>query len=80
MNPEYLKKTYGKDLAFFGGIDIQNLLPNSSPENIKSEVKRLVSIMSKNGGYIIAPAHNIQDDTSTENILAFFNAVKNCRI
>lgn len=76
MKPEYLKNEYGKDLVFFGGIDVQDLLPNSSPQKIKDEVKRIAEILGKNGGYIIAPAHNIQDDTPVENILAFFDAIK----
>ncbi len=76
MEPEFLKKNYGNDLSFFGGICVQELLPNGTPEQIKAEVKRRAQILGKNGGYIIAPAHNIQDDTSVENILTFFEAVK----
>lgn len=75
MNPEFLKREYGKDLIFFGGICIQDLLPNGTPDTIKTEVKRIAEILGENGGYIIAPAHNIQDDTSIENILALFDAV-----
>ncbi len=76
MNPEFLKKEFGKDLIFFGGICVQELLPNGSVQEIKDEVKRRAEILGKDGGYIIAPAHNIQDDTSVENILAFFEAAK----
>jgi len=76
MTPEYLKGNYGNELCFFGGIDIQDLLPNGTPEEINKEVKRRIKILGEDGGYIIAPAHNIQDDTSVENIEAFFNAVK----
>lgn len=76
MDPRFLKDTYGKDLIFFGGVDIQELFPTGSPADIKREVERLASIYGENGGYIIAPAHNIQDDTTVENILAFFDAVK----
>jgi uroporphyrinogen decarboxylase len=76
MAPEFLKKEFGKDLIFFGGICVQDLLPNGSVQQIKDEVKRRVEILGKGGGYIIAPAHNIQVDTSVENILAFFEAVK----
>lgn len=74
MDPEFLKKTYGRDLVFFGGIDVQHLLPFGSPEMIRDEVKRRIGILGRDGGYIIAPAHNIQPDTSVENILAFFDA------
>jgi uroporphyrinogen decarboxylase len=75
MTPEHLKGNFGDELCFFGGIDIQNLLPNGTPQEIKKEVKRRIGILGDNGGYIIAPAHNIQDDTPVENILAFYEAV-----
>lgn len=55
----------------------QQLLPFGSPQMIKDEVKRRIEILGKDGGYIIAPAHNIQPDTSNENMLAFFDAVLN---
>ena len=74
MEPEFLKREYGKDLTFFGGIDVQKLLPMGSPQMIKDEVRRRIDILGRDGGYIIAPAHNIQADTPLENILAFFEA------
>ncbi len=77
MDPVFLKNTYGKDLVFFGGIDIQELLPYGTPQMIKDEVKRRIEILGKDGGYIVAPAHNIQPDTPVENVLAFFEAAIN---
>jgi len=77
MDPVYLKKEYGKDLIFFGGISVQELMPHARPEKIKEEVRRIVHILGKDGGYIIAPAHNIQDDTPVENVIAFYEAVFN---
>jgi len=76
MDPEFLKNTYGKDLIFFGGIDVQRLLPYGTPQQISDEVKRRAAILGNGGGYIIAPAHNIQPDTPVANIVAFFDAVK----
>jgi len=76
MDPEELKNEFGNDLIFFGGICVQDLLPNGTRESIMSEVKRRAEILGKNGGYIIAPAHNIQDDTPVENIIALFEAVQ----
>jgi len=51
-------------------------LPFSTPEKIKSEVKRIAGIYGRKSGYIIAPAHNIQEDTPIENTLAMFVAVR----
>ena len=61
---------------FFGGIDVQDLLPNKTPQEIKDEIRRRIDILGERGGYIVAPAHNIQPDTSVDNILAFFKAAK----
>ncbi len=76
MVPELLMEKFGDKIGFFGGIDIQHLMPNESPEVIKKEIKRRIDILGKNGNYIVAPAHNVQVDTPEENILAFFEAVK----
>jgi uroporphyrinogen decarboxylase len=77
MDPLFLKKTYGKELVFFGGIDVQHLLPFGTPQMIRDEVKRRIDILGKDGGYVVAPAHNIQPDTPVDNILAFFDAAIN---
>ena len=79
MDPVFLKKTYGNNLVFFGGIDVQHLLPFGTPGEIRDEVHRRIDILGKDGGYILAPAHNIQPDTPLENILAFFNAAMDQR-
>jgi uroporphyrinogen decarboxylase len=76
MNPEFLVKEYGRDLVFFGGIDIQELLPYGPIQKIRDEVTRRIEIFGKYQGYICAPAHNIQPDTPVEHILAFYETVK----
>lgn len=75
MTPEFLKKEYGNDLVFFGGIDVQELLPFKSPLEIKTEIKRRCEILGAGGGYIAAPAHNIQPDTPVENVKAMYEAI-----
>jgi uroporphyrinogen decarboxylase len=70
------KKEYGKDIAFFGGVDVQGVLPNGSVKDVIEEVKLRISQAGEGGGYILAPAHNIQPDTPLENIYAMYDAVK----
>jgi len=76
MDAENISNLFGGKINFFGAICVQDLLPNGTPEKIKSEVKRIAGLLSKDSSYIIAPAHNIQDDTPIENVLALFEAVK----
>jgi uroporphyrinogen decarboxylase len=71
MEPERLKRDYGSLLTFWGGIDTQELLPRGSPEEIEAGVKRILSIMG-NEGYILSPAHCIQQDVPAENIAAIY--------
>ena len=76
QKPQELKDKFGDRLSFFGAIDQQYLLPNGSPEEIETDVKEKMEILGRGGGYIVAPAHIIQADTSLENVEAFINAVK----
>jgi uroporphyrinogen decarboxylase len=74
MEPERLERDYGALLAFWGGIDTQELLPRRSPEEVEAEVQRILSVMGK--GYILSPAHCIQQDVPAENIAALFRGAK----
>ncbi|AOQ23636.1 hypothetical protein MTAT_12180 [Moorella thermoacetica] len=76
MNPSYIKRRYGKKLAMWGTLDIQEILPFGSTADVRTEVKRLIDECAPGGGFILAPAHNIQADTPVENILAFYQAAR----
>ncbi len=71
-----LKRQFGSSLAFHGAIDVQQLLPNASVEEVRWEVARRISDLGGNGGFIIAPCHNIGPDIPPENVVAFFDAVQ----
>jgi len=77
MEPERLKAAYGDKLAFWGGIDTQYLLPNGSVDDVGAAVRRLLSIMGERGGYILSPAHCIQQDVPVANIAAIYQEAKN---
>jgi len=74
MEPEGLKRRFGAHLAFHGGIDIQELLPRGTREDIRRDVARRARVLGQGGGYILCTAHNLLPDTPTENILALFEA------
>jgi uroporphyrinogen decarboxylase len=76
MESDRLKKMFGEQLAFHGGIDIQRVLPNGTPEEVGQEVKTRISAFGAGGGYIAAPAHNIQPDVPPENMVALCKAVR----
>jgi uroporphyrinogen decarboxylase len=76
MGPELLKKTYGDKMVFHGGIDTQEILPFGTKENIEASVRGTIEILNKNGGYIFAAAHNIQEDVPPENLVAMLEAAR----
>lgn len=75
-NIEDVKKKFGKDLAFWGGISTQQLLPYATPDVIKQEIRRIIDIMKIDGGYISAPTHAITFDIPAENIIAMLEVFK----
>ena len=78
MDPAEVKKKFGKNLCFWGGIDIQYVLPFGTRKEVEDEVKLRISQLDGNGGLILSPAHNIQVDTSIENVLALYEAAQKC--
>jgi uroporphyrinogen decarboxylase len=71
-----LNAAYGEKIAFHGAIDVQNVMVNASPEEIRCEVNRRICDLGTGGGYIIATCHNIGYDIPPENVAAFYHAVK----
>ena len=76
MAPEGLKKDFGKDLVFQGGVDIKNVLNKGTVEDVRREVRLRIEQMGAGGGFVLAPAHNFGNDIPLENMLAFFEAGK----
>jgi uroporphyrinogen decarboxylase len=70
MEPERLKNDFGGQVCFHGGIDIQGVLVNGTPEEVKDEVNRYCGIF--NTGYICAATHLLQPDIPAENMLAMY--------
>lgn len=46
---------FKRDLAFVGGVDTQQILPNGTPEDVKREVDRLYRAFGD--GWIASPSH-----------------------
>lgn len=74
MEPERLKKDFGDKLTFYGGIDTQQLLPKGTPEMVYEETKRVISVLGRNGGYILSAAHTLMEDVPPANVLAMYRA------
>ncbi len=72
MDPRGLKKEFGSEVVFWGGMDVQNIIPIATPQQVKDQVERMIDIMSPEGGYIFGPSHNFQADVPPENIVTMY--------
>lgn len=72
-----IKKDYGKQLSFWGGISTQRTLPYSTVPQVKDEVKKLIDLIGRDGGYIAAPAHDVPPDAKPENVAAMIEVLQN---
>jgi len=73
MSLDKLKKSFGKNICFHGGIDVQKMLVFASPEEIINYVRWVTGSLYKGeGGIILGPSHDITVDTPVENILAVY--------
>jgi uroporphyrinogen decarboxylase len=76
MDPAELKRQFGRHLTFYGGMDTQDILPHSSPEDVRREVRRLIDTLGENGRYIFTSVHFLMDDVPMENVLAMYGEAK----
>ena len=75
MDLAFLKKEYGKDLIFFGGINTQ-VLPYISSEETRKLTRDTIRILGKGGGLIIAPSQELMNDVPIENIRALVETIR----
>jgi len=77
MDTAELKRTYGKNLSFWGGgCDTQRVLNFGSPEEVRQEVRRRIVDLAPGGGFVFNPVHNIQPFVPAENVAALFYAAR----
>lgn len=75
MDIDALLVQYRGRLAFHGGMSTQRTLPYGSVEDVRRETHHLLA-QGRAGGYIFAPAHDVEGDVPLENMLAFIEIVQ----
>ncbi len=77
MDLRELKKNYGEQLLFNGGIDSHHILIDGDVAFVKKETRKVLDIMAPSGGYVAGASHDtILEETPVENVLAMFDAVE----
>jgi uroporphyrinogen decarboxylase len=75
MDVAALLKEYRGRLAFHGGLSTQRTLPFGTAAQVREESERLLEL-GREGGYIFAPAHDVEGDVPLENMLAAIETVQ----
>ena len=76
MDPEELKREFGREMVFWGGgCDTQSILALGPPADVKENVRRLVGILAPGGGFVFQQVHNILANVPPENVVAMYEAV-----
>ncbi len=70
MNIGYIKREFGKDLTFRGGIGTQGSISSGSAAEARKEVRRAVEILSRGGGLFLETGKPIPEETPIENAVA----------
>jgi uroporphyrinogen decarboxylase len=76
MDLAELKREFGKDITFWGGVGAQSALNRSTPAQAAEAVRSTLRIMAPGGGYICAPCHTLTEEVAWESIVAFHEAMK----
>jgi uroporphyrinogen decarboxylase len=71
-----LKAKYSDRLTFHAAIDVQQVMPNVTPAELRQEVARRIHDLGPKGGYILAPCHNINVDIPPTNVVTMFDAAR----
>jgi uroporphyrinogen decarboxylase len=77
MDLAEIAHTFGGQICFGGGIDVQGLLPAAEPEQVAAEIRRLIDLLDgPQGGYLMAPTNSIMPDTPLENIEIMYRTAR----
>lgn len=71
-----LKKRFGDNIVFCGGIDSHRILPYGTVSEVRDEVKRVIEALGPGGGCMIGAVHTVMNDVPPENVLAMVDAVE----
>ena len=76
MDAAELARRFGGTVSLCGAIDLQQLLSQGTPQQVRDEVRRLVDLLGRpyGGGFVVAPANVLTPEIPLENLEALFEA------
>lgn len=74
LNLHWLKSTFAGQLAFYGGISTQTVLPHGTPAEVRSAARAALRVLAADGtGLVLAPSHRMTTDIPIENVAALLD-------
>ncbi len=71
----WLRRTYGSQLAYYGGVSTQTTMPFGSPDDVRAAVAKAADELAPNRtGLLIAPSHRMMSDIPMQNVAALLDA------
>ncbi len=71
-----VKKRYGDRIAVTGNLDVTELLPHGTPDDVEAAVKETLAKAAPGGGYILASSNSIHPGVQPENYRAMVQAAR----
>jgi len=75
MDSLELKREFGSELVFHGGLDLQGGITGSVSEAV-DEARRRLDAFAKGGGYVFAPSNHFMQDVSLQNFYAVYRTAR----
>ena len=76
MNLKHLKEVYGDKLCLIGNIDVSQLLPYGTKDDVVNAVKKCIRDAGEGGGYMLSACTDITNSCKLENVLTMISAAK----
>jgi len=76
MDLQAMKREYGSQLCFCGGISTQHTLSHGGPNAVEDELRCSVRTLARDGGYIVATAGSVQADVPLANLVRLLELLR----
>ena len=78
MDEVEVAERFGGRIAFWAGMDVQQILPWGTPEDVRKEVRFMIDTYDRpDGGCMITAGNGITPDNPIENLRAFYDETYN---
>jgi uroporphyrinogen decarboxylase len=76
----WLKSAFGNQLAFYGGVSTQTVLPYGTPMQVREAAETCIKMLASDGmGLLVAPSHRMTADIPLENVAALLDVFATLR-